>query len=72
MLDKARTRFKLAAVTTKTKTGVPISKPGQTSATNLQLPQTATPGTIYMIIGLMSLLAGFGVILMGRVRRSHA
>jgi Ca-activated chloride channel family protein len=65
MLDKARRSFKMAAVA---KHPAPAS---MAASTKLQLPQTATPQTIFLIIGLMSLLAGFLVILMGRGRCSH-
>ena len=69
MLDKARRSFKMAAVA---RHPAPASKPGQQAATTkLQLPQTATPWTITLIIGLMSLLAGLAVLTMGRVRRAH-
>jgi Ca-activated chloride channel family protein len=75
MLDKARTRFELAAVATRAKTDASKSKTGSGAAgsatTALQLPQTATPGPLALIIGLMSLLAGFMVLIVGRVRRSH-
>ncbi len=69
MLDRARSRFELAAVATKARKAAPGQR--SATATTLQLPQTATPQTIYLIIGLVALLAGLGVMAMGRVRRSH-
>ncbi len=71
MLQRARSSFELAAVATKAKQALAGANPGQRSATTLQLPQTATPQAIYLIIGLLALLAGLAVMAMGRVRRSH-
>jgi Ca-activated chloride channel family protein len=71
MMDRARRQFKIAGVALKKTPAMKPAKPGQGNAANLQLPQTATPQTIYLIMGLLSLAAALGLFLLGRVRRSH-
>lgn len=71
MLDRARKSFALAAVATKAKQATIGAMPGKSSATTLQLPQTATPQAIYLIIGLLALLAGLAVMALGRARQFH-
>ncbi|MCZ6637394.1 MAG: LPXTG cell wall anchor domain-containing protein, partial [Alphaproteobacteria bacterium] len=71
MMHRARQRFAIAGVAMKKAPAPAPVKPGQGAgkSTNLQLPQTATPQTIYMIIGAVSLMAALGLFWLGRVRR---
>jgi LPXTG-motif cell wall-anchored protein len=74
MMDRARAQFASAGVATKKKPATAAAKAGQGAgnATNLQLPQTATHQTVYLIIGAVSLMAALSLFMLGRVRRSHA
>ncbi|MDH3240340.1 MAG: marine proteobacterial sortase target protein [Alphaproteobacteria bacterium] len=76
MLDRARARFKKAEVAALAAppAAAKAAKPGQPSASAqpLQLPQTASPAALSLMAGLAALLAGLGLLLMGRIRQAHA
>ncbi len=75
MLEQARQRFKMAEVAALAKPAAALqaAKPGQPSASaqTLQLPQTASPAALYLLAGALSLLAGLGLLLLGRRRCLH-
>ncbi len=73
LMDRARQQFQLAGVTMKSSPATAAAKPGQGSgnSTTLQLPQTATHQTVYLIIGVLSLMAALFLLWLGRMRRKH-